>query len=284
MEGGGPVNSMLDAESELLRKNTGNYAVRIETRMRPSTKDTKKKERERYYLEKLKALCTEFPSGEIKETERPDFLIVSEASVTGLDIVDYIREQGERGSSLRHKEKACDEIAYMAQSIFESHNKTPLQVHLHWFWHRTPNAFERKEIASQIAQLVSRNIPQEIYDSVYIDPEEEGNTSLGDFLTRISIVGLKLNAKGSWSNVEMGFIEVGSEEIQQLISSKEKNIEAYRKNCAVIWLLIVADATHISSNIELDRSVNQHVFTTQFDKALFYDHLNQSVVSLTIAP
>ena len=252
--------------------------------MRTSTKDTAKKDRERYYLERVKAIYTDFPSGEIKETERPDFLIESETSVTGLDVVDYIREQGERGSPLRHKERVCDKTADMARSTFEAQNQVPLQVLFHWFWHSKPNADERKKIANQIAQLVSRNVPQEIYDRVYIDPDEEGTTSLGDFLTRISIKRLKPSAKSSWSNVEGGFVEVEAKELQQLISSKEKNIEAYRNNCVAAWLVIVADATYISSTNELKSSVSQYVFTTKFDKVLFYNHLNQSVISLTIAP
>jgi hypothetical protein len=251
--------------------------------MESSTKDAAKKERERYYLERVKALYSDFPSGQIIETERPDFLIASDAGVVGIDLADYIREQGEKGSPLRHKEKVCDEIADMAQLTFESKNDVPLQVHFHWYWHRKPNTAERKEIANQVAELIDKHLPKEIYGRNYIDPDEEGAAFLGDFLTRVSIMRLKPDAKRSWSNVEFGFVEVEAEDLQQLISSKEKNITAYRANCVAIWLVLVADATHISSSIEFNRSISQHIFATRFDRVLVYNHLNQSVVSLSIA-
>jgi hypothetical protein len=51
----------------------------------------KKKALERLSLEEAAAIYPDFPSGNVIETERPDFLISSDSRVTGIEVVNYVR-------------------------------------------------------------------------------------------------------------------------------------------------------------------------------------------------
>jgi hypothetical protein len=64
----------------------------------------KKKALERLSLEEAAAIYPDFPSGNVIETERPDFLISSDSRVTGIEVVNYVRGQGAGGSADRRNE------------------------------------------------------------------------------------------------------------------------------------------------------------------------------------
>src|ERR1700720_1027033 len=102
-----------------------------------SAKDRAKKDREEYFLNKVRSVYPDFPGGEIRvligDDERPGFLVINDERIIGLEVVDYIRGQGGAGSPLRHEEMLRARIVSKAREQFEMTHQIPLQIHFHWY-------------------------------------------------------------------------------------------------------------------------------------------------------
>jgi hypothetical protein len=241
-----------------------------------------KKERELFFLERVRSVYSAFPVGEISQFEEPNFpdsIIGSGSFAVGIELVDYIREQNSSGSRLRRYEKIHEKVVSRAKNEFERIFQIPLSVHLHWFHHKELGEAEADRLATEIAELVTTIIPDKAYEGVSIEPYEVG--AIDYHITRLSVTRLRSSAKGGWSSVEAGFVEVDVNEFQALISSKDSKIDAYQRNCDSVWLLIVADGRYISSNAEIRNSVRQYSFESRFAKILFYDAASNCVVELS---
>src|SRR2546429_2914623 len=100
-----------------------------------SHKNRLKKEKERYYLDRVKALYNGFPSGEIvpfDESRYPDFIIRNGNNRTGIEMTNYVRGQGKAGSPLLYQEKLREKIIRLARDKFFNAHQIPLTVGFHW--------------------------------------------------------------------------------------------------------------------------------------------------------
>jgi hypothetical protein len=240
-----------------------------------------KKEQEKYYLERARSIYADFPLGELLSTEEPDFLVNAERGVLGIELTNFIRGQGNKGSKLRQSEVTCDRIVSLAQIKFEQRGQNPLQVRFNWNTYALPNKREENRIIAEIVEVVGRFAPQDTYQSVVLMEELHG-LYLGNFISRISILRKNPASKSLWANTEAGIIGVSTGELQDIISSKEEKLGTYLQKCSSIWLLIVADGQHVSSNSDLGEEVRRHVFRGTFDKVLFYDSFENWIAELKI--
>ncbi|MBV9864609.1 MAG: hypothetical protein JO316_04615 [Abitibacteriaceae bacterium] len=78
--------------------------------------------------------------------------------------------------------------------------------------------------------------------------------------------------------MEVGPSGVDPQDLQDIISAKHARITSYLRKCSQVWLLIVADAAHISSIGDIDDSVRDYEYTSGFDRIIFYDAFNKKVV------
>jgi hypothetical protein len=248
-----------------------------------ANKDAAKKEREKYYLEKVISLYSEFPSGVLETSEEPDFLLTTSDGVIGIELVGYIRGQSSDGSELRRYESVHDSVVRMAKEEFERKHQIPLWVSFIWSRHQHLSKPAARILAMDIATLIEQNTPQQVYGGARIEPDWLEESSVGDFIAHISIRRLKPTNKSLWANTEAGFIGIEPEDLENLISLKEGKIGSYLQNCDSAWLVIVADGRHISSNVELHKTIHQHTFKCSFARVLFYDSVSQSIASLNVA-
>jgi len=243
-------------------------------------KNAIKKDIEKYYLEKVKASYSDFSTGEIVPGEEPDFLVVNSDPLVGIEMVNYIRGQSSSGSLGRHYEKLNEFITNAAREEFERNYKIPLMVHFNWLLHRHPGRSEAKSLAVKIAHLIENFIPQGVYMTTRIGQEVLEESTLGDFIASIFITRMKPTMKGSWSNIEFDFVGLQPDEIQNIISSKEAKIDSYLQKCTAAWLIIVADGTHISSNVEIHSAAVQNIYSSRFERVLFYDAVSERLIVL----
>ena len=238
------------------------------------------KAKERSFLDDFKLIYPDFPLGKIDESEGPDFLVLTEAETIGIEVTEYIRGQGGGGSSIRRDDMLRERIVSAVQAEFESRHQAPLEVNFVWYGHRHLRKTDVQNLVSSAAELIVKKIPRRTLENVRIGPDQLSGTSLGKFVAYVSIIRLRATAQGAWHSSETGWTEVGTDELQALISSKEEKIDSYLKKCASGWLLIVADRPHVSSAAELLDNVKRHSFQTRFERVFFYNRWNQSVITL----
>src|SRR5438034_8054424 len=120
-----------------------------------------KKAREQAFLSAVKALYPAFPAGEVVPDEPPDFWVVGEHSTTAIEMVDYIRGQGEEqgGSPIRRSEVIRRQVASRAKAIFEETHDVPLMVHFTWNDHEQVKQSDVEKYAASAAAVVAENIP-----------------------------------------------------------------------------------------------------------------------------
>jgi len=256
-----------------------------------SPKDRAKKDRELYFLNKVKAVYDDFPSGKVEallgKDEPPDFLVSSDRGIVGIDIVDYIRGQGRAGSQVRHEDALRSKVIDAARKTFEANNNIPLLVHFHWYGPLRLVQAKKLSIyhlAADIACVVETGLIHKAYSTQRLDEDCWCGTSLDGLLAALSITRLKDKGHSLWSTVEAGFPDVSINELQTLISTHEDTFDLYLKKCTLVWLIIVADATHISSMAELPNDVREHRFRTRFGRVLFFNQLDQQVATLVGSP
>lgn len=241
---------------------------------------SEKKALERSFLDKVIAIHPDFPSGTIVETEQPDFLILGESHVTGVEVVSYVRGQGKhRGGSVdRRNETLKQEIAEEARQVFESCHSDPLMVRFLWHSAQPLRKADVPDIGASAAKIVGYYIPQTLFDSTRIAGNELVDTALQEFVSSISVTRVRNQAL--WSSVDAGFVSVPASELQELLTSKNAKVQDYLQRCDEVWLLIVADGRYISSTADLPEDIEQVHFRSAFRKVLFYDRPTQRIVTL----
>ena len=267
------------------------------------TTETVKKQQEGLYISRVQSLYPTFPAGDLSPIESPDFLIGSDRGKLGVEMtlfikgqdeslnrrqrVDvrpvemtlFIKGQGQSGSPLRQCEAIQKRIVDAAKVEFENAFNDRLSVHLHWS--RTiPPQGQQAVLATELARVISQKMPAEIGSTTTLDIRYDAPHALGTYVLRVSIRRREPGSKNFWSNVEAGFIEVDASAIHKIIACKNAKVPAYLKNCDRVWLVIVADAEHISSSVEISQLVAASGFSSDFEKVLFYDAFVDKVYEL----
>jgi hypothetical protein len=71
--------------------------------------------------------------------------------------------------------------------------------------------------------------------------------------------------------------------LQTIVSEKEPKIEAYRKHCTDLWLLIVADARNIQSLVIIDEGIPTRALATSFNRVFFLSAMYRICIELPLA-
>jgi hypothetical protein len=242
----------------------------------------KKKDRERSFLDELRAIYTEFPSGSVVDSECPDFLVQKGGKVIGIEMTDFVRGQGQSGSPQRESERLWDMVAVKAQAEFEKISDMPINI---WFIGQLHKALVFsivQKLASETVQLILRNIPARIYEHVVLTNREMRGTSLGQYISRIHILRVRNKDQVYWSSVRVDWTDVGCNEIANIIASKDAKIPHYLMRCDKVWLIIVAgaEAQHISSYMSAQEQLANCEFESHFDRVLIYDRIQKQVLPL----
>lgn len=250
-----------------------------------------KKQHEREILEEFQRVYPDFPSGEIIDSEEPDFLILTDAIKIGIELMEYNKKEpkNSKSSSIRQKESFHRSLANEARARFEEKYNVSLQVV--FFGHGHLLSLNRKELdqlASGVAEMVASYIPSEVGGKIRLGSEElaqnidtEGDSiSIGTVIHSIQIIRLSSGPEGIWSFSEVSWIDVDAEKIQSEIQAKEQKIGRYLQQCASVWLLIVTGEKYIATMASPLADLKQHCFISRFERIIVYDRLSQSFTRL----
>jgi hypothetical protein len=239
-----------------------------------------KKKRERLFLDEAIALYKGFPMGEIIEGETPDFKIIQDNLVTGIEMVEFIRGQNKGGSTNRRNEILWQEIAKFARSEYECKHSEPLMVRYLWDKRYLLRKKEVENLAHESFILIEANIPQLLFEQIRIGNELIENTQLEDICNSIYITRARNSDQVLWSFVSVDFTDLQSEEIQNIIDRKTENIGDYITQCKSVILLIIAEGFLMSSTISLTKMTEEFIYSSPFDQVLLYDRTAKRVISL----
>lgn len=245
-----------------------------------------KKARERLCLERVRAAYPDFPGGRVEEAERPDFLVHApdRDRPIGVEIREYVRRHGLAGNFTQpQREDFWWGVARAARAEYESRGGPPVSVIFWW------NDFAGKGppipvLGAAAARLVAARLPAEPGGKVRLDWEDLRGTPLRDAVSVLWVDRLPERAASLWGPAMGGAIGADPAEIQGILDEKDGKVEAYRRSCGEVWLLIVAlGGLSIARTVSPDEgAIVGHVFRSRFDRVLF--SWDEAVLSLRIAP
>lgn len=235
------------------------------------------KMRELAFINEIVSLRPDLFPKPLAESESPDFLMQDHDKTIGIEMMEYVRGQDNKGSIIRRSETAQQTLANYAYQAFKEKHNEAIFVTLHCDPNIAPEKSKLRQLASVLVNIVEPNIPQDLYASVKLDYDDLQGTDLQSFLYSINIQRVKADGDG-WGIMSASFISTTQEEIQNIINLKDSKVSSYLKQCNEIWLLVVAESyLALSGHISFTTDILKHNYRTNFNRVLFYDRATKQV-------
>lgn len=238
------------------------------------------KERERHFVEVLKSLLNDFPDGEIiadENQERPDVIVKNSREKIGIEVTCIYTQ------ALKREESEVEATVSEARCIYEKLN-LPKLLHVSVIV-GNGNVFNRKNrsvFATAIAKLVSDNVPSQ--DGPVELDNDWNNPKVFPFeINAIHIYRLSKATQSLWTAPSGGFFrEDFVDELQQIISRKEKLLGGYDPDCTAHWLLVVGENGGASTFFDPSQSTLNHYYESSFKRAFFMDSFSRKLFELKL--
>ena len=241
-----------------------------------------RKEIEHQHIRSFRYLCSDFPVGELRECETPDFLILTTTGRTiGIEITQVFKKDGTDETAEQADEAAKEAITLDARIHAERLGMPPAHVSLFFnpqYLRRAKNGgsqrrfltkAEKQNIARSIAQFVGENMPPQ---GCSIELEPRPNSGQPREVDLIQINRVHPVDRHRWSWPEWRAIQHDAiERVQRAICNKGKKHDACRRKCDECWLVVVAPSFQSSGNIHPDEKSLSHMYDSLFMRTYFLD-------------
>lgn len=241
-----------------------------------------KKEVERVYLNRAIPFITAFPEGEIKSFEKPDFLLHSAEAVIGIELTELDRQVPERSNPQRASEAMRRRVVERAQALYAETGLPPVRATVLMYEDTLIKKSDVEELASVVCNLVVQNLPAPNSFREDVAPTTDSNYGPG-VLHSITvyradfIIDMDFNCPGTtWVS------ELGREDIERTLRSKETLYSTYRKSCDKVWLLINVDIEAMSTWFEFNAEVLNVPFSTSFERVFVFGHFGNRLIELKL--
>lgn len=246
-----------------------------------STKEAEKRKKELNWFLFFQEKCPDCPRSNPVQLPPPAPDILFKEDDLGIEITQYLLDQGHTGSHPCRLETTRECISRMAQSLYESQSRDCLHVTIRWANSLCPEKHEQKELAQAISQAVlardkfnrtcciewrefRKPLPQKYIDSFLIASQEESCWTNGTALC-------------------FGTLRFMMDSFQALLDAKQGHIEAYRKTAPRTWLLIVADKSLFCSDISSHGALLENSFNSGFNRVFVLDEHRDKLLELRLA-
>jgi hypothetical protein len=120
----------------------------------------RQKVRERAHLERFRNACPVFPPGDIRETEKPDFVVVDSGENVGIEHTEFhLDDAPARGSPLGAQEALRQQVVSNALRLHESRSLPIVDVLLRWSIHHNLTPRSVRQVAAALADFVRAHMP-----------------------------------------------------------------------------------------------------------------------------
>jgi hypothetical protein len=196
-----------------------------------------KKDLELHWLERAREIRPDLFCGDLNANESPDFLLVHEARVLGIEVTQFVypRNEGEpipeEQAGLRHS------VLARARREFAQMSAARLRVGVVFKPKVALTAPRARELATQLARWLSDNV-RDAADTV----QQRWTESIPPELSSIHTSVVSSAATAHWYPAQAGWYSTAdSEAVADVAAAKEARIAEYRTKCAELALLIVFD-------------------------------------------
>jgi len=197
-----------------------------------------------------------------RQPKSPTFIVHAPSGAVGIEVTEYFRPERIDGSPLQEQESLCHQIAHVAtQKCIES-SLPNLYVAVSFERARRIVKKDVVPVAEAIAKLVS-DTAAHVDWSLKVVNDGQLPECIDDILM-YRPAGLTEPFVGFTATTWVP--PVAEDELRKIVLNKEKKLDAYRRRCSEVWLVIVIDGFRIASLSELPPDASR--VTTAFDRVI----------------
>jgi hypothetical protein len=235
------------------------------------------KERERFYLDRLRACLIGLPYGEARDFESPDFLIDAELTL-GVEFTEFHLPAGPGERPHQEVQSLQEQVIAIAEDAHASAGGPALYVHAIFGRHGRLAKHTVRQIGKALADALlaypvpwsrggaSVEIPRALLPREIAHVHVHGS---GDGVDRLWQCGY-----GSW------VAPLTASHIQTEIDRKRQKAPLARRKCERLWLVIVQDLSTEAHACELTDAARLGPYQHPFDRLLWLEPQAPSAVDL----
>ena len=226
------------------------------------------KERERFYLQRLRSCSIGLLDGETRDSESPDFLIFANETL-GVEITEFHlpADPGER--PYQEVQSLQEQVVDIAEDAHVSARGPALYVHVIFGQHGRLAKSTVRHIGEALADvLLSFPVPRSIRDGGVDIPR----TLLPAEIARVRVHGSVDGVDRLWQYGSGSWVApVTVSHIQNEIDRKQRKEPLAREKCDRLWLVIVQDIATEAHACELSDAARLGPYRHPFDRLLWLD-------------
>jgi hypothetical protein len=235
------------------------------------------KERERFYLQRLRACSIGLPDGEARDSESPDFLIFAKETL-GVEFTEFHLPAGPSERPHQEVQSLQEQVVDIAEDAHASAGGPALYVHVIFGRHGRLAKRTVRQIGETLADvLLSFPVPRSMSDGSVDVPRALLPPEIAHVRVHGSVDGvdrLWQCGYGSW------VAPVTAPHIQTEIDRKRRKALLARRKCDRLWLVIVQDLGTEAHACELTDAAQVGPYEHPFDRLLWLEPHTPSAVDL----
>jgi hypothetical protein len=217
----------------------------------------------------LRAVYPDFPTGKVESSDDPlDVVVVlPDEKCIGIEVTEFIRDRSKRGSKFNAYQRLTAAIVENSEALYRELEGPPIFASLNFDYPISCGTNEVGLWAQRITRAVARvarsaGVPAEL---------NAWNSDLPNGIRSITVYPIGGTREGQFAAMYTGpYGSLTTDQIEQILSRKEKQLEAYRQKCDEVWLLILVHGTRMSGWAQLTLEAESHAYATPFDRVLLF--------------
>jgi hypothetical protein len=234
---------------------------------------TSKKARERRFLDDWREVEASFPSGEVRDHESPDFIVVAPDHQVGIEVTELlVPSEGEPSQIAR--ENFQEQVVNLGARMHADLGGPVLDVAV-YFGLGTPVTKQTyRDVAQALVDVVRNNTPMtgrsEWENEMLVYPQ----------LAHVRIVRSVALSTPSWHVWHNGWVPDAEPNWLQSAIDKKASLRSNELSLDRIWLLIVSEGFRVSSVALFGSSVIECMYNSPFGRTFLFDLMGRRSIEL----
>jgi hypothetical protein len=234
-----------------------------------------KKDTELRVLLAAQRTCSLLPRGEIVLGEEPDFRILTESGIVGIELSEIMPlPRSMSFSSPVAEERLHEGIIQLAERRYYGEpDAKPITVSA-FFWDIERGKNKKRDMADALVRFVKSHCCEAAPGAIF-----ERRHELPD---GFSVIGIDSNPGPWWSGESVNNTLDGiRQQLAARIEAKNKLLPRYRATLpnSPMWLLLFS-CTGVSRSVEMPHGISEWSFPFEFERVMFYASLGGSIVEI----
>ena len=241
-----------------------------------------RKSTERFQLERFVSIDPSLVEVEIKDHERPDFILAKHGCTFGVEVAQLYRPAVTGSFPQREIEALRERIVERARNIYNE-RRAPIADVAVMFSDAPLASADEDALANELATFVGKAYPVDKPWCIYTDDERA--IALPTAIAMLSISKHQAVGAGFWHMAQAGKRAVLDRTlVQEIIDAKNRLAPCYRLNISPVWLLLVMDALYLSSSFTVSEEILGEPYRCAFDRAFLFSLIDRKSWPLTLQP